>query len=162
MAFYFSYDRTVHFREWLVANDAPELDESLKPIAEEIRKAIPTYTSTTIRRYLKEARLSKYFEKISQIKKCLSDPFDPIPEDVVSQVVERFGMVSDVYPSLFPDRSFLSFSFLLYKLLETLKTPLSESCLNSLPKQTRSQGKHEMQMDRWKQICNKLNWDFIA
>jgi Poxvirus Late Transcription Factor VLTF3 like len=155
------YDRTVHFREWLDNINAP-IDESLTPIIEEIRKAIPTYTEVSIRQFLKDAKLNKYYENISQIKKSLSgNPVILIPKDIVSQVVEKFKIMSDVYERLFPGRSFLSFSFLLYKLVEILKTPQSESCLESLPKLTRSQGKREMQMERWKQVCDRLNWVFI-
>lgn len=78
-----------------------------------------------------------------------------LTDDRIERLRDMYNVVKGVYPSMFPRCTFFSDDFIVYKLailcnITNIEAPIlkSELTLTILE-------------DRWKQICERLKWEYI-
>ena len=127
----FTYKRINRFDEWLTQYQAKETteipQEVLDSILLEMKKEGITnlcrLTMEKVRGYLKKLGLNKYYEHIPHIIYCLNGlPTPRLTQETEEKLRSMFRQIQDIFDIVCPDdrTNFLSYSYLLRKLLELL------------------------------------------
>ena len=165
---YFCYKRINHFNEWLSQFQAKESTEIpdfvYEKILSEIKKLriknLAKLTPDKMREILKKHKLNKYYEHVPHIINKLSG----LPPPIMSREIEEklrsmFKEIQEPFLEICPKdrKNFLSYSYVLHKMCELLGLDEFLNCFPLL----KSREKLHNQDIMWKQITNKLDWQFI-
>lgn len=163
----YSYKKSNHFGEWLSRIQAKNntalpcdvLDTVLKEIKKH-RMDIELLTWQDIRAILKSQKLGKWYDQVSFIlSKVTGKPAPTIPSELEAQLKYMFQSCQEPFRRHKPTgrRNFLSYSYVMYKMLELLgKTEY----LPYFPKLKSMEKLWTMDLV-WKNICGDLDWTFI-
>lgn len=164
----YSYQRRNHFCEWLSKLQARELTNIPKEVIDalrlELKKARLTnpsdITPKKVKELLKKLKLSKYYEHVQNITLLLTGKsapkFSPPLENTLRQMFEQIQEPFELYRPK-NRTNFLSYSYVIWKLLELL----SEDSYREYLPLLKSQQKLYQADCIWKQICAYLKWEFI-
>lgn len=163
----FSYKRINHFEEWLLQIQGKENFDIPDEVIARIREVLSkqriegaAVTVRVIRETLKALKLSAYYHHTSKICGIVSG----IPQPVLDPAIEEqaklmFIAVQEPFSRFRPDsrRNFLSYSYVLFKLLEQLcpSSPILEQFML-----LKGKDKLERQDQIWERICESLQWPF--
>ena len=164
----FTYKRINRFDEWITQYQAKEtteipqevIDNILLEIKKENVKDISTLKTSRIRGYLKKLGLNKYYEHIPHIIYCINGiPTPKLSLEIEEKLRYMFRQIQDIFDSVCPsDRTnFLSYSYLLRKLLELL----GEDEHKKFFRLHKSREKIYQHDKVWQKICKKLEWQYI-
>jgi hypothetical protein len=161
------YERKNHLNEWLARIQASER----KMIPSEVTKRVaakflrwgvsPTQaTYRTVRQFLKDDGLQRYFEHIPQIICYLTQTRPtPIREDTILRIRGIFKELQGPFDRHKPRgrKNFLSYSFVLYKIFELLDL---DEYLPYFP-MLKSRGNLIKADILWRRLCGECNYEFI-
>lgn len=167
-ATYFAYKRTNHLNEILNQIQAKEStdipDEVLDAVREEIRKErikdLTELVNKKIRYYLRKLNLNKYYEHIAHIINRLNGLPPPIiTKDIEDKIRIMFSAVNSAWGEIpkKPKKNFLNYNYVLYKFVELLDRD-EYKVLFPLLKSRDKIVSHDVV---WKEICEKLGWEFL-
>jgi len=167
-ATYFAYKRTNHLNEILNQIQAKEStdipDEVLDAVREEIRKErikdLTELANKKIRYYLRKLNLNKYYEHIAHIINRLNGLPPPIiTKDIEDKIRIMFSAVNSAWGEIpkKPKKNFLNYNYVLYKFVELLDRD-EYKVLFPLLKSRDKIVSHDVV---WKEICEKLGWEFL-
>ena len=165
---YFCYKRINHFNEWLSQFQAKESTEIpdfvYEQILHEIKKLrisnMNKLTPGKMREILKKLKLNKYYEHVPHIINKLSGLPPPImSRDIEDKLRHMFKEIQEPFIEICPKdrKNFLSYSYVLHKMCELLGLDEFLNCFPLL----KSREKLHNQDIMWKQITQRLNWQFI-
>ena len=164
---YFSYKRINHFNEWLAqfqAKESTEIpDEVYEKIIAEIKKEritnLEKIDTKKIRQYLKKIKLNKYYDHAAHILYQING----IPPPSMSKELEEklrlmFKEIQGPFLEVCPKsrKNFLNYSYVLHKFVELLSLDEYKVYFPLLKDREKL---HQTDMI-WKNICNKLGWQF--
>jgi hypothetical protein len=164
---FYAYKRINHFREILAQFQAKETtlipDEIIENIRQQIKKErldITTMTNKETKDVLKKLRYNKYYEHIPFIKDKLGIKPPIMTPELEETLCNLFIDIQAPYARYCPeDRvNFLNYYYTIYKLCELLD---QRQFLPYFP-MLKDREKRVEQDEIWKQICQELNWKFIA
>ena len=164
----FTYKRINRFDEWLTQYQAKEtteiplevLDKILSEIKKEGITNLCKLTMERVRGYLKRLGLNKYYEHIPHIIYCLNGlPTPRLSNETEETLRAMFRQIQDVFDKVCPDNrtNFLSYSYLLRKLLELL----GEDEHKKYFRLHKSREKIYQHDKVWQKICKLLGWQYI-
>jgi len=164
----FTYKRINRFDEWLTQYQAKETteipQEVLDKILIEMKKDRITnmcrLTMEKVRGYLKKLGLNKYYEHIPHIIYCLNGlPTPRLSQETEEKLRSMFRQIQDIFDQVCPSNrtNFLSYSYLLRKLLELLGED-EHKVYFRLHKSREKIYQHDK---TWQKICRILNWEYI-
>ena len=164
----FSYKRSNHFQEWLnsfQAKETTEIPESVfQRVMEELyRQRISDLNKITrkkVREVLKDLKLRKYYEHVTQITCRLNGKRPPrMTPDQEEQCRLMFMAIQGPFEkNCPPDRkNFLSYSYCLYKFCELMAYDEFLPCFSLL----KGRDKLFKQDTIFKKICEELKWEFL-
>jgi len=167
-ATYFAYKRTNHLNEILNQIQAKEStdipDEVLESVRNEIRKErikdLTELTNKKVRYYLRKLNLNKYYEHIAHIINRLNGLPPPIiTKDIEDKIRIMFSAVNSAWGEIpkKPKKNFLNYNYVLYKFVELLDHD-EYKVLFPLLKSRDKIVSHDVV---WKEICEKLGWEFL-
>ena len=164
---YFSYKRINHFNEWLAqfqAKESTEIpDEVYEKIIAEIKKErikdLSKLDTKKIRQYLKKIKLNKFYDHAAHILYQING----IPPPSMSKELEEklrlmFKEIQGPFLEVCPKsrKNFLNYSYVLHKFVELLSLDEYKVYFPLLKDREKL---HQTDMI-WKNICNKLGWQF--
>lgn len=167
-ATYFAYKRTNHLNEILnqiQAKESTEIpEEVLELVREEVRKErikdLTKLTNKKIRYFLRKLNLNKYYEHIAHIINRLNG----LPPPIITKNIEdklriMFSNVNAAWGEIpkKPKKNFLNYHYVLYKFVELLGHD-EYKVLFPLLKSRDKIVAHDIV---WKEICDKLGWEYI-
>lgn len=117
-------------------------------------------TNEKIKEILKKLRLNKYYEHCAHIKHKLNGvPIPHLEPELEEQLRSMFKMIQPLFLKHVPAqrKNFLSYSYVLHKLLQLLGRT---EYLSSFPL-LKSREKLHLQDQIFKKICHDLGWEFI-
>lgn len=168
----YSYKRINHLQEWLSKFQAKETidipDEVYNDIMGEIKKEritdLSILTRQKIREYLKKLsktkKYSKYYDHVAYILYRITGKEPPrLPKKLEEKFKEMFKDIEDAFVKLCPKnrKNFLSYPYVLYKLMEMDNLDEYKNCFQLL----KSREKLHQQDLIWRKICESLGWKFI-
>lgn len=164
---YFAYKRINHLNECMNQSMGKESttisDEVFDKILIELSKQKITnmadLTYTIIKRILKSLDLSKYYEHVQYIITALNGlAIKQLSPEIEERIRSMFKQIQTPFLKHSPGkrRNFLSYSFVLHKLIQLLD---QDEFLKSFPL-LRSREKLHQQDLVWKLICKDLGWQF--
>lgn len=164
----FTYKRINRFDEWLTQYQAKEtteiplevLDKILLEIKKEGITNLCKLTMERVRGYLKRLGLNKYYEHIPHIIYCLNGlPTPRLSQETEETLRAMFRQIQDIFDKVCPDNrtNFLSYSYLLRKLLELL----GEDEHKKYFRLHKSREKIYQHDKVWQKICKILGWQYI-
>lgn len=164
----FTYKRMNRLDEWITQYQAKETteipEEVLDKILMEIKKDriddLSKLSMAKVRNYLKKLGLNKYYEHVPHIIYCLNGlPTPRLSQETEEKLRSMFRQIQDIFDQVCPpDRTnFLSYSYLLRKLLELL----GEDEHKMYFRLHKSREKIYQHDKVWQKICKLLNWQFI-
>ena len=164
----FTYKRINRFDEWLTQYQAKETteipQEVLDSILLEMKKEGVTnlcrLSMEKVRGYLKKLGLNKYYEHIPHIIYCLNGlPTPRLSQEIEEKLRSMFRQIQDIFEIVCPDdrTNFLSYSYLLRKLLELL----GEDEHMKYFRLHKSREKIYQHDKVWEKICKLLQWSYI-
>jgi hypothetical protein len=167
-ATYFAYKRTNHLNEILNQIQAKEStdipDEVLDAVREEIRKErikdLTKLTNKQIRYYLRKLNLNKYYEHIAHIINRLNGLPPPIiTKDIEDKIRIMFSAVNSAWGEIpkKPKKNFPNYNYVLFKFVELLDRDEYKALFPLL----KSRDKIVSHDVIWKEICEKLGWEFL-
>lgn len=165
---YFTYKKINHLNETLSQFQGREQTsipvEVLNALLMEIKKSniknMGDLNYTTVRGFLKKNKLSKYYEHIPYIIMILGGPRPPIISAALEQAIRMcFKNIQVPFSRWKPSsrRNFLSYSYIIRKILELLE------CDDLLPYFPLLKSRFIVyKLDTvWKKICEDLNYSYI-
>jgi predicted RNA-binding Zn-ribbon protein involved in translation (DUF1610 family) len=164
----FTYKRINRFDEWLTQYQAKEtteipkevLDNILNEMKKEGFNNVNKLSMEKVRAYLKKLGLNKYYEHIPHIIYCLNGlPTPKLKQETEEKLRSMFRQIQDIFDQVCPNNrtNFLSYSYLLRKLLELLGED-EHMMYFRLHKSREKIYQHDKV---WQKICAKLNWEYI-
>ncbi len=167
----YSYRRINHLHEWLSKFQAKETidipDEVFDKLYAEIKKEritdLKKITRLKIRDYLKKLKLNKYYEHAPYILYRINGVVPPrITKQLEEKLEEMFKDIEDVFVKISPNKmfqrkNFLSYPYVLYKLMEMHDLNDYKQCFPLL----KSRDNLRKQDLIWCTICSELGWKFI-
>lgn len=164
----FTYKRINRFDEWLTQYQAKEtteipqdvLDKILIEMKKDRIKNMCRLTMEKVRGYLKKLGLNKYYEHIPHIIYCLNGlPTPRLTQDTEEKLRSMFRQIQDIFDQVCPNNrtNFLSYSYLLRKLLELLGED-EHKVYFRLHKSREKIYQHDKV---WQKICKMLGWQYI-
>ena len=164
----FTYKRINRFDEWLTQYQAKEtteipqdvLDSILLEMKKEGISNLCKLTMEKVRGYLKKLSLNKYYEHIPHIIYCLNGlPTPRLTQETEEKLRSMFRQIQDIFDMVCPDNrtNFLSYSYLLRKLLELL----GEDEHMKYFRLHKSREKIYQHDKVWEKICKLLQWSYI-
>jgi uncharacterized Zn finger protein (UPF0148 family) len=167
-ASHFSYKRINHFNEWVSqaqGKESTEISEEIfQRIINELKKEKiydpKTITYSKMREILKRLKINKYYEhSVYIISKLNGNPTPHFPPELEEKLRNMFKEIQGPFLRHCPKerKNFLSYSYVLYKMLELLE---KDEYLPFFPL-LKSREKLHMQDEIWKCICEDRNWEFI-
>ena len=165
---YFAYKRINHFNEWLAqfqakeSTDVPQdvFNKIILEIKKERIQNTASLTNTKIREYLKKLKLNKFYEHVPHIiNKINGLPPPIISKDIEDKLRIMFREIQTPFSQVCPKdrKNFLSYSYVLHKFVELLELNEYKACFPLL----KSREKLHQQDMIWKDICKKLDWQYI-
>jgi len=112
-------------------------------------------THNQIKNVLKKRNLKIYYEYIPAILKKLDIETVEFTKEEEDVLCELFEDVSKKHCILYPNESFLPYQYILYRLAEYIK--YKKMYLLTLNEYNR-----EIYDEKWKQICQELDWVFVS
>jgi hypothetical protein len=164
----FAYKRINHFKEWISTLIAREgsgpsqeiIDELLRELKKDKIESRDEVTEERIKVYLKKLKHSKLYEHIPAIifKLCGVSPPQISPQ-LESKLIEMFQQIQNPFERHSPPerKNFLSYSYVIHKLLQLLR---QDHLLVKLPL-LKSREKLYQQDLIWKGICSDLRWRYF-
>lgn len=164
----FAYKRINHFKEWISTLIAREgsgpsqeiIDELLRELKKDKIESRDEVTEERIKVYLKKLKHSKLYEHIPAIifKLCGVSPPQISPQ-LESKLIEMFQQIQNPFERHSPPerKNFLSYSYVIHKLLQLLR---QDHLLVKLPL-LKSREKLYQQDLIWKGICSDLHWRYF-
>lgn len=163
----FTYKRINRFDEWLTQYQAKETTEIPQEVLDKIliemnKEGITNLCRLTmekVRGYLKKLGLNKYYEHIPHIIYCLNGlPTPRLSQETEEKLRSMFRQIQDIFDQVCPNNrtNFLSYSYLLRKLLELLGED-EHKVYFRLHKSREKIYQHDKV---WQKICKLLNWAF--
>jgi hypothetical protein len=164
----YSYKRINHLKEWLSKFQAKETIEIpidiFNLIYNEIKKEriadVKTLTYRKIKGYLKKLKLSKYYDHVPYILYRITGNSPPrITKQMENNLEDMFMDIEEKFIKVCPKsrKNFLSYPYVLYKLMETTGMSEYKDCFKLL----KNREKLHNQDIIWKKICVELDWVFI-
>ena len=164
----FSYKRSNHFQEWLNSFQAKETTEIPKDVFRRVmeelyRQRISDLNQITrkkVREVLKDLKLRKYYEHVTQITCRLNGKRPPrMTPDQEEQCRLMFMAIQGPFEkNCPPDRkNFLSYSYCLYKFCELMAYDEFLPCFSLL----KGRDKLFKQDMIFKKICEDLGWSWL-
>ena len=164
----FTYKRINRLEEWLTQYQAKEtteipqevLDKILMEIKKERIQNMACLTIEKVRKYLKKLKLNKYYEHIPHIIYCLNGlPTPRFRRDLEDKLRLMFREIQEIFDKVCPAQrtNFLSYSYLLAKLLELL----GEDEHKNYFRLHKSREKIYQHDQVWRKICTLLRWQYI-
>ena len=164
----FTYKRINRFDEWLTQYQAKETTEIPQEVLDSILLEMKKEGITNlcrlnmekVRGYLKKLGLNKYYEHIPHIIYCLNGlPTPRLTPEVEEKLRSMFRQIQDIFDKVCPDNrtNFLSYSYLLRKLLELL----GEDEHKEYFRLHKSREKIYQHDKVWKKICKILKWQYL-
>ncbi len=164
----FSYKRSNHFQEWLNSFQAKETTEIPQRIFDRVmgelyRQRISdpaAITTKKIREVLKDLKLRKYYEHVTQITCRLSGKCPPrMTPEQEEQCRLMFMAIQGPFDKHCPPdlKNFLSYSYCLYKFCELMAYDEFLPCFALL----KGRDKLFKQDVIFHKICDELNWEFL-
>jgi hypothetical protein len=164
----YSYKRINHLKEWLSKFQAKETIEIsvdiFNQIHNEIKKErivdLKTLTYKKIKGYLKKLKLSKYYDHVPYILYRITGNTPPrITKQMENNLEDMFMDIEETFVKVCPKsrKNFLSYPYVLYKLMESTGMSEYKDCFKLL----KDREKLHNQDIIWKKICKELDWVFI-
>jgi uncharacterized Zn finger protein (UPF0148 family) len=164
----FTYKRINRFDEWLTQYQAKETTEIPQEVLDSILLEMKKEGITNlyklnmqkVRKYLKKLGLNKYYEHVPHIIYCLNGlPTPRLTPEIEEKLRSMFRQIQDIFDVVCPDNrtNFLSYSYLLRKLLELL----GEDEHSKYFRLHKSRDKIYQHDKVWQKICKILGWQYI-
>lgn len=164
---YYSYRRSNHFNEWIAQFQGKETTQIprqvLLQVINEIKKErirdLDSLTTAKVRSILKKLKLNKFYEHVPHIINQLNGKPPPYMSRQTEEVLRiMFQKIQGPFLEFCPKnrKNFLSYSYVLHKFVELLGL----DHLKPLFPLLKSIEKLKSQDIIWKQICNKLKWEY--
>jgi hypothetical protein len=164
----FSYKRSNHFQEWLNSFQAKETTDIPQRIFDRVMEELyrqrisdpASITTKKIREVLKDLKLRKYYEHVTQITCRLNGKCPPrMTPEQEEQCRLMFMAIQGPFEKHCPaDRkNFLSYSYCLYKFCELMAYDEFLPCFALL----KGRDKLFKQDSIFKKICEELHWEFL-
>lgn len=165
---YYAYKRMNHCNEWINQIQGKEYteipNEVIDAILVELKKQKITnmakLTAEKVREILRKIRINKYYEHIPYIMYKLNGiPPPRLGADTEEKLRQMFDAIQIPYLRHSPPgrKNFLSYSYVLHKLLQILDKKEFLPLFSLL----KSRDKLAVQEAVWRKICSDLNWPFI-
>jgi hypothetical protein len=165
---YYAYKRMNHYNEWINQIQGKEYteipNEVIDSILVELQKQKITnmaiLTPKKVREILRKLKINKYYEHIPYIMYKLNGiPPPRLGQEVEEKLRQMFDAIQIPYLRHSPStrKNFLSYSYVLHKLLQILDKP---EFLRYFPL-LKSREKLAVQEAVWQKICKDLGWPFI-
>jgi hypothetical protein len=166
----YTYRRMNHFNAVLGTYQCKRKISKIPPdilalISTRVRLLRSEPVPSAILSILKELRLPKLYQHSVALaihfRACSEAP--PITKAMEIDLKERFKQVEAAYDSakIQTRRNFLSYRFVLRKLLELENSDEANSVISMLPL-TKNKAKVRAQDAIWEQLCGRLGWNFIS
>ena len=164
---FYAYKRINHFREILAQFQAKETtqipDEVIENIIQQIKKEridLSHMTNKRTKEILKKLGYNKYYEHIPFIKDKLGIKPPIMSSELENTLCNLFMDIQGPYAKYCPDYrvNFLNYYYTVYKLCELLN---QHHFLPYFP-MLKDREKRIEQDVIWKNICDELDWEFIA
>lgn len=166
---YFAYKRINHLNECINQSMGKEsttisdevFDRILIELAKQKITNMADLTYAIVKRILKSLELSKYYEHVQYIITALNGlAIKQLSPEIEDRIRSMFKQIQTPFLKHSPGtrRNFLSYSFVLHKLIQLLD---QDEFLKSFPL-LRSREKLHQQDLVWKLICKDLGWQFYA
>jgi len=156
------YKREDHFKEVLAQFQGREgkdiTAETLEKIKAEVKDVKKTDVAE-IKRILRKLKMTKYVENAFYITFAITGQEPPyIKREIEDKMIRMFGRIMQAYPSVEKDkrRSFLSYYYIIFKLLELMG---QKELLSKVPL-LRTKLRIRQHDFIWKQLCEELDWNF--
>lgn len=164
----FSYKRSNHFQEWLNSFQAKETTEIPQTVFDRVMEelyrqrisSLDDITTKKVREVLKDLKLRKYYEHVTQITCRLNGKRPPrMTPDQEEQCRLMFMAIQGPFEkNCPPDRkNFLSYSYCLYKFCELMAYDEFLPCFSLL----KGRDKLFKQDMIFKRICEDLGWTWL-
>ena len=164
----FSYKRSNHFQEWLNSFQAKETTEIPQDIFDRVMEELyrqrihepSKITTKKVREVLKDLKLRKYYEHVTQITCRLNGKKPPrmSPEQEEQCRLMFMAIQGPFEKHCPPDRkNFLSYSYCLYKFCELMAYDEFLPCFALL----KGRDKLFKQDTIFRKICDELHWEFL-
>lgn len=157
-----SYRREDHFKEVLAQFQGCEGKPLPKTVLEQIKgeiKDLETCDVQEIRNILRNLKMTSYVENVYSITFALTGKQPPyIKREFQDKMIKMFRQIIKAYETICREkhRSFMSYYFIIYKLLELMG---QSELLPSIPL-LRTQLRLRQHDNLWKQICSELDWTY--
>ena len=164
----YSYKRENHFNEWISQFQAKESTSVPDIVVDQLRsefkkqkiKDLSEITHEKVKNLLKKLNYAKYYEHVPYIATILNGIQPPtMPQALEDKLRLMFHKIQAPFEKHKPAnrKNFLSYSFVLYKMVELLGHDEYLPCFPLL----KSKEKLYIQDQIWKKICDELQWEFI-
>ena len=164
----YSYKRENHFNEWISQFQAKESTSVPDIVVDQLRsefkkqkiKDLSEITHEKVKNLLKKLNYAKYYEHVPYIATILNGIQPPtMPQALEDKLRLMFHKIQAPFEKHKPAnrKNFLSYSFVLYKMVELLGHDEYLPCFPLL----KSKEKLYIQDQIWKKICEELQWEFI-
>ena len=156
------YNRLDHFKEVLNQLQGKEgrviPPDVIQTIKNEINN-IPVGRCMTIKQALRKLKLTKYVENTNYLEYIINrKQLLFIPKLLEDKLIRYFKQIDRTFDSLYTNQSFMSYSYVIYKLLQTMGEHELMSHIQLLKTKTRI-----LQHDRvWQKICEELGWHYVS
>lgn len=161
------YLRVNHFKETLAQLQAREVFSTPREVLQALEDEIVKYrvdranlNFDKVRELLRRTKHSKYYEHVPSILFTLTKrPVPYIDDATESALLQLFHKVKDAFVELKPPgrKNFLSYSYVLYKLLQLLGLENKFSEFKALKSRDKILDADVV----WKKICERNDWRFI-
>ena len=164
---YYSYRRSNHFNEWIAQFQGKETTQIprqvLQQVVFEIKKEriqdLSKLSNQKVRSILKKLKMNKYYEHIPYIINLLNGKDPPhMTRQQEEKLRIMFQQIQGPFLEFCPKKrkNFLSYSYVLNKFVGLLGLDHLQSLFPLL----KSREKLHSQGAIWKQICDKIGWEF--
>lgn len=164
---FYAYKRSNHLNEWLSqmqgkeTTDIPEevYDKILLEIKKQKITNMALITPKKIREILRKLQINKYEHIPHILNRLTGKPMMQMSPELEEKLRNMFKLIQAPFLRHAPSsrKNFLSYSYVLHKLLQLLGEDDFLACCSLL----KSKDKLLVQDQIWKRICEELNWDFI-
>ena len=156
------YKREDHFKEVLAQFQGREgkdfTAETIEMIKAEVKNPAQTDVAE-IKRILRKLKMTKYVENAFYITFAIAGQDPPyIKREIEDKMLRMFARILQAYPSVSTEkrRSFLSYYYIIFKLLELMG---QRELLARVPL-LRTKLRIRQHDAIWKQLCEELDWTF--
>ena len=153
------YCRLDHFREIINQYQGKEGKDIPKHVIDKIKEEIEKQPMT-IKQALRKLKLTKYVENSMYIDFVINNkPLPYIPKLIEEKLIRFFKMINRTFDMLYgnQNKSFMSYYYILYKLLEIMG---QQELMKDIPLiKTKTRLKQHDKV--WITICEELGWRYI-